>query len=201
MDRWRELLERAGPGQHIVQLYGEDDQLILRSVSRYLAAGLSRGDGLLVVATREHGRAIDRRLREEDPRAAEAMALGRLVFLDASDTLAQFTVDGRLDRALFERILGEAIRQVRRRAGSGHVRAFGEMVGLLWAKGQCAMALELEDYWNGLLERSRAALFCAYAIHMFGDDSDLDRLEPILGAHTHLFGGPGTLLSSRRAAG
>jgi hypothetical protein len=48
---WVELLTAAEPGEHVVQLYGGDDQRLTRNVSRYLAEGLRRGDGLVVIAT------------------------------------------------------------------------------------------------------------------------------------------------------
>ncbi len=196
MERWRELLETAEPGQHVVQLYDEDDQLLTRNVSRYLAAGMKRGDGLLVLATGEHARAIDRQLREEEPLTAQAVAEGRLLFLDAREMLERLVVDGAPDRHRFERVIGDAVRQVRTSAAGGHVRAFGEMVGLLWADGQHAAALQLEEYWNQLLKRTGISLFCAYGIDMFSGDSDAGGLDSILGAHTHLFAGRCTILAS-----
>ena len=65
MASWAELLTLAGPGEHVVQLYGEDDQLLARNVSRYLAEGLRRGDGLVVIGTPEHTEAVARHLVEE----------------------------------------------------------------------------------------------------------------------------------------
>ena len=51
MASWAELLSGAEPGEHVVQLYGDDDRLLSRNVGRYLAEGLRRGDGLVVIAT------------------------------------------------------------------------------------------------------------------------------------------------------
>ncbi len=70
MASWMDLLTRARPGEHIVQLYGRDDHLLARNASRYLAEGLRRGDGLVVIATPEHTSAIARHLVEEDARNA-----------------------------------------------------------------------------------------------------------------------------------
>ena len=49
MSSWAELLRQAEPRQHVVQLYGEDDQLLARNVSRYLGEGLAQADGCLVI--------------------------------------------------------------------------------------------------------------------------------------------------------
>ncbi|MEA2724113.1 MAG: hypothetical protein QOH59_1884, partial [Gemmatimonadales bacterium] len=42
-----ELLDQVDPEEHLVQLYGKDDRLLTRNISRFLAEGLRRGDGLL----------------------------------------------------------------------------------------------------------------------------------------------------------
>ena len=65
MSTWTDLLTRSDSGDHIVQLYGEDDQLLTRNVSRYLAEGMRRSDGLIVIATPAHTQAIARHLAEE----------------------------------------------------------------------------------------------------------------------------------------
>ena len=164
MASWAELLSGAEPGEHMVQLYGGDDRLLTRNVSRYLAEGLRRGDGLVVIATPEHTSAIAGHLVEEDSGAAiDAAVAGRLVLLDAVETLARFLVDGRPDQALFRSVVGEAIPAVRAQAATGSVRAFGEMVSLLWDAGRHQAAARLEELWNDTLAESCCSLFCATA--------------------------------------
>jgi MEDS: MEthanogen/methylotroph, DcmR Sensory domain len=200
MASWAELLKRAEPGDHLVQLYGEDDGLLAKNVSRYLAEGLRQLDGLLVIATPEHTQAITRYLVEETGGATlEAEREGRLRFLDARATLDRLLRDGQPDERLFEAILGSALRDAQLHSGSGKVRAFGEMVGLLWSEEQYVAAELLERLWNAALAERPYSLYCAYGIDLFRPESDPSGLNPIVGAHTHLFAGPGTLLSSRRA--
>ena len=86
------------------------------------------------------------------------------------------------------------------RSVSGSVRAFGEMVGLLWVDGQRSAATRLEEYWNELLSGSTLSLFCAYPIDVFNGGSENAGLEAVLCAHTHTYAGPRTMLSSPRAA-
>ena len=57
---------------------------------------------------------------------------------------------------VFGGVLDEA-----RQAGS-EVRAFGEMVALLWHQGNVAGAIALESLWNDLAEQQRFSLLCAY---------------------------------------
>jgi hypothetical protein len=199
---WAELLTQAESGDHVVQLYGEDDPLLARNVSRYLAEGMRRLDGLVVVATPEHTQAIARHLAEEGASATlEAEREGRLVFLDARRTLERFLVAGRPDEDLFDSVVGETMRGAQARSGSGKVRAFGEMVGLLWSEERYAEAEFLEGLWNTLLSGSNYSLYCAYRIDLFGEDVDRVALNSIVASHTHLFAGPRTMLSSGRVCG
>ena len=201
MSSWTELLRHAESGDHVVQLYGQDDQLLARNVSRYLAEGMRRQDGLVVVATPDHTQAIARHLAEEGAGATlEAEREGRLLFLDARATLDRLLVDGQPDGALFEAVIGHAMREVAARSGSGKVRAFGEMVDLLWSEKRHVEAGLLERLWNTLLAGGDYSLYCAYGIDLFGTDVDKAALNSIVGSHTHLFAGPRTILTTRRAA-
>jgi hypothetical protein len=199
MSSWSELLDRAEPEEHLVQLYGGDHQLLVRNVSRYLVEGLKRGDGLIVIATSEHAESIVRQLTEESAEASTALRDGRLVVLDAQATLDRFMVDGQPDQQLFRAVVGGVLRGVRARAVTGKIRAFGEMVGILWVNGQKAAATRLENYWNELLAGNMFSLFCAYPIDMFDGESQAGGLEAVLCAHTHMYAGPRTMLSSPRA--
>lgn len=199
MSSWSELLDRAEPEEHLVQLYGADHQRLVRNVSRYLLEGLQRGDGLVVIATSEHGLRIVRQLTEESAEASEALRDGRLAVLDAQATLDRFMVDGQPDRDLFRAVVGSVLRRVGERAVTGKIRAFGEMVGILWVDGQQAAAARLEQYWNELLAGNTFSLFCAYPIDIFDGGSETDGLEAVLCAHTHMYAGPRTMLSSPRA--
>jgi hypothetical protein len=202
MSSWTELLTHAEPGDHVVQLYGEDNQPLAKNVSRYLAEGMRRLDGLLVIAIPEHAQVIARHLAQDDARATlEAERAGRLVFLDARTTLDRILVNGWPDEALFDAVISEAMREVRARSGSGRVRAFGEMVGLLWSESRSEEAELLEALWNALLAGSDYSLYCAYRIDLFGEDVDKAALSSIVAAHTHLCAGTRTVFSSGRVRG
>ena len=71
-----------------------------------------------------------------------------------------FMRDGDVDRdAFFDRlgpIMGTA-------AATGRpVRAFGEMVALLWEAGDVLAAIDLETAWNELAAQVPFSLYCAY---------------------------------------
>ena len=180
-----QLLDQPEPEGHIVQFYGEDASLLTKNVSRYLAEGLRRGDGLIVIATPEHSEPIAHALRKE--RAySRAVLEGCLVFLDAQATLAQLMVDGAPNAERFDSVVGETVRRVQQRASHGAVRAFGEMVGLLWTAGRHSDAALLERYWNRLLDSNHVSLFCAYPIDVFGEDFCVEGVDQVLCDHTHM---------------
>jgi hypothetical protein len=180
-----ELLDRLEAEHHVVQLYGSDDRLLTLNVGRYLGEGLRRGDGLLVIATPEHRTSLTRHLRE-DQAYPRAVLEGRLAFLDAEVTLSRFMQDGSPDPELLHSVVGEALKRVTARAVHSGVRAYGEMVGLLWKAGAEKAAISLEELWNGLLKQSEVSLFCAYPIDVFGPDFLPGRVDALLCSHTHL---------------
>lgn len=200
MGSWGKLLDQAGCGEHLVQLYGDDDQLLCRNVSRYLAEGLRRGDTGVVVATPEHATAIRRLLWQDNVRPGAPPA-PRLIFLDAADTLERFTVNGEPDRTGFQQVIGGVLREARASSTSGRVRAFGEMVALLWTAGRRDSAMALEQLWNELLADGWFSLLCAYPIDIFGAGRDLGGLDAVLRCHTRLCAGHTTMLSSMKMPG
>ncbi|MFL5460997.1 MAG: MEDS domain-containing protein, partial [Gemmatimonadales bacterium] len=158
-----ELLDGIESEEHVVQLYGSDDRLLTQNVGRYLSEGLKRGDGILVIATLQHRSTLRRHLTE-DPSYSRAVLEGRLVFLDAEATLGRLMRGGIPDPLLFHALVGETLTGVRSRARHSRVRAYGEMVGLLWKAGAHEAAVQLERWWNDLLRNSEVSLFCAYPI-------------------------------------
>lgn len=192
MSSCAELLDRLEPEEHVVQLYGTDDRLLTLNVGRYLSEGLKRGDGLLVIATAEHRGSFVRFLNGE-PNYSRAVLEGRLVFLDAEATLMRFLVNGAPDPALFNSVVGDALRSVQARSGHTGVRAYGEMVGLLWKEERYDAASKLEELWNGLLKTNEVSLFCAYPIDVFSPEFQVAKLDALLCAHTHLLPADGAL--------
>jgi signal transduction histidine kinase len=160
---WTEV----GESDHFVQFY-EDDDFLVASVSRFLGAALGAGDGAVLIATRAHRQAIQRKLRAQGLNLAVARAQGQFVALDAAETLAKFMVDGVPDPARFRATVGEVMEQAAR--GRLRARAFGEMVALLWAEGNRDGAIRLEELWNDLQKAHVFALYCAYPLRDFGGE-------------------------------
>lgn len=184
---------------HVVLMYGCDPQPLVRGVADYLAEGLGRGESTAVIATRLHADAFVARLGALGARPYAAIADGRLVIHDAVETLARFMVDGQPDWNAFERSVGTIVSELRAAAPAG-VRAYGEMVGVLWEAGRYTAAIRLEEFWNTLLRGSGVKLFCAYPIDVCGDSFTPAEVEAVMCVHTHLLpSGPSLEAALERA--
>jgi signal transduction histidine kinase len=127
---------------------------------------------------------LDARLRATGLDTDAARASGRLVTLDAAETLSLFIRNGSPDPRRFEETVGAV---VARAAEAGkRVRAFGEMVALLWADGNAHAALELEGLWNGLQKTREFRLFCAYPLKSFEGETQGSKLGSVCATHSHV---------------
>ena len=168
--------------EHWVQFY-ETDGFLAESVGRFMADGLRRGDPAVLIATADHRSAFLDTIRASGINVDGAIADGRFVILDAAETLATFMVDGRPDWDLFQSQIGSLMKRVVAAAGRSSIRAYGEMVDLLWRDGQQGAALRLEEMWNELREQHEFTLLCAYVIDSFYKETGI---PDICRTHSHV---------------
>ena len=181
-----EILERTQLDSHFVQLYEADDSALARNVGKYLADGLALGGDLVLCATADHRRAFSREIERRGWHVERLERDGRLTWLDASETLARLMANGHPDAERFDRVIGETVKKALANAGDGGLRAYGDMVGLLWQDRQFPAAIRLEQLWNRLRRTVPFSLFCAYPVDIFGGQFDVAILDALLCAHTHL---------------
>lgn len=180
--------EYTNAGQHVVQFYGHDDELA-DGVAGYLLGALREGGAAIVIATEAHRRMVEARLAEAGADLAAAKDSGAYLAVDAAQTLDVFLADGRLDGAAFERVVGGLIRSSDSAAAGGPIRAYGEMVALLWSDGMVNAAIELEQMWNSLGRKLSFSLFCGYPVGSVTRDGYLDAFAEVCRLHGEIFGG------------
>jgi len=115
---------------------------------------------VVVVVTGRHLAAVDVALTDAGIDPDRVRASGAYVARDAADMLGSFMIDGAPDRARFHAAAGVLLATTA--DGGRPVRVFGEMVALLWDRGQAQAAIELESLWNDLARVVRFSLLCAY---------------------------------------
>ena len=173
------LLADPGAHDHFVHLY-EEPLILARAVSDYIGTGLRRGEAAIVIATAEHRSEFLRRIDG----AQRAIEEGRFKVLDAAQTLARFMASGMPQWKPFHQAIGGLIAEMRLHYPA--VRAYGEMVDVLWQRGERDAALRLEQYWNELAQLQTFSLFCAYRMDPLDKEAYGGPLEALCKAHTHM---------------
>lgn len=168
---------------HWVQIY-EDDTVFLDALEGFVAGGIRQGDAIVLIATPAHLAGLESRLQASGFDVAAAAARNQYIALDARAALERFMVDGWPDEALFGQLVDELL--ARARSSHKRVRAFGEMVALMWADGDCGATVRLEHLWDRLCAQESFSLFCAYPKAGFTEDAR-DALAHVCAAHSRLY--------------
>lgn len=172
----------TSPG-HLVQFYGDDDEVLVGNAAAFLDKALLSGGGAVVIAAASHREPLMRTLASD---AAAAIKNRRLIFKDAGEVLDRIVEHGFPSAARFDGIVGGLMREARARCDDAPVHAFGEMVALLWSGRQYPSAVRLEQLWCSLQRKLSFNLYCAYAIDVTDPEFDPDALQALLAAHSLL---------------
>jgi PAS domain S-box-containing protein len=168
--------------QHWVQFY-ETDGFLAGEVTRFIADGLLAEEPAVIIATKAHRDAFTVRLRAQDLDGSQLEDASRLVMLDAEDTLAKFMVDGVPRWERFEHVVGGVLARLSVAFPGKSIRAYGEMVDVLWRRGEQDAAIHLEEMWNDLRGRYEFKLLCAYVMDSFYKEVGIPR---ICATHSHV---------------
>lgn len=172
-------------GSHRVQFY-EDPAFLFDVVARFLEAGFQVGEPAVIIATEIHRKGFKARLKAMGFDVERALSDGRLVLLDARETLEKFMVWGMPDEDRFQQVIGAVFDKSLRGAGGRRVRAYGEMVDLLLRDANPRGALLLEAQWNDLGRLHPFSLLCAYAMGGFQAQEDAQVFHDVCTAHAHV---------------
>jgi hypothetical protein len=182
---WSGLLASAGPRDHIVQLY-QDPNFLNRAVCRFAAAAIANGEGVILVPTAAHWHAFRPRLEAEGVDVNAAQACGQLTVVDADELLPQFMRDSMPDAPVFMGLAADVIATARGGGRYPKVRWWGEMVNVLWERGDVAASMSLEDQFDRLAHEHEIAIFCSFTMDNFNGEVH-SRMLPRLGQnHSHL---------------
>ena len=173
---------------HAVRFY-ENQASLCRIVANFLREGLTVGQPALIIATNSHAVGIIDELRVRGLDVDGLIESRDLVVVDAKDALASFMDDGIPDPEKFERAATAALDLVRDGRSGVTVRAYGEMVDVLWKQGRDVAAIQLEMLWNRLARSGEFSLMCGYAMGNFYKDATV---KDVCRQHTHLVHSDGT---------
>ena len=147
-----------GQHDHEVAVYETVRELGGR-VAAFVAAGLAAGERSLMLARPTLRLAVDDALLAMGVDVVEAEQAGDYVTLDAEATLAHFLVDGVPDPEQFMAMAAAKM------PGDGRpTRAYGEIVSLLWERGDVLSALQLEALWTAYSRGRPISIMCSYPV-------------------------------------
>jgi hypothetical protein len=167
---------------HAVRFYDSQESLC-RTVGDFLGEGIALGQPALVIATPQHRDAVLRELASRSFDVDALAATGDLLMLDARAMMATFIVDGMPDAGKFSAHVPAAIERLCRGRKDCTVRAYGEMVDVLWQDGLTAAAIRLEVLWNQLAMTHEFSLLCGYAMGSFYKDAGM---RDVCAQHSHV---------------
>jgi MEDS: MEthanogen/methylotroph, DcmR Sensory domain len=177
-----ETLTNPPPSSHIVYPYTDESQIV-DAVSLFASAGFRRGEGVLLIMASIHCGPIRQRLEAQGFNLTELEASGKLVCKDAADLLSSFVVGGRVDKDKFKLTISGMIQKAKFGEGgrARPVRAFGEMVDLLWRTDRQTTE-RLEELLNEVMESQSVHLLCAYWL---ADTKPSDFPQTLIAFHSH----------------
>jgi hypothetical protein len=150
-----ETLEMPATAErHGVHFYSSDEGVVT-AVADTFEAAIAGGEGLLLVATAEHRSGIEAELGRRGARLDQV----RYHAFDAAETLDSLCLNGVPDRQLFQAVVGSLVTKL---VCEGPLSIYGEMVNLLWERGDVMAAMRLEGFWNELGAGTDFSLLCGY---------------------------------------
>jgi hypothetical protein len=182
MDKFNQVFwGEVAPCDHLLQIY-ESDDIFLHALEGFTATGLLNGDSIILIASETHLEAIEIRLKENFDLNTLKLS-GQYISYDAEEALSQFIVDNDVDEARFKTFINGLLK--RARIGERKVRAFGEMVALLWGQGNRKATIKLEALWSEICKSDMVCLYCAYPQGGFRQDVN-ESIEEICSHHTKM---------------
>ncbi len=179
---WGEI----APCNHLVQIY-ESDEVVLAALEGFVISGFETGESVVIIATQEHLEALQKRLVSKKINLEGFIKNNQYIPLNATSMLAMFMVNNWPDEGLFTETVRSLVSKAR---GSSNrpVRAYGEMVALLWAQGHNGATVQLEHLWNKFCATEIFCLFCAYLKSGFTQDVDVS-IQHICSSHSKMIAG------------
>lgn len=178
---WGEI----APCDHLVQVY-ENEKIFLDTLEGFTGTGFLANDSVVIIATSKHLDALNARLRSQGFDLNALTADDQYIAIDANDLLSILLVDGWIDEEIFNSFVTDIVNRAKQR--NGKVRAFGEMVAVLWEQGHCGATVQLENLWNQLHGKDQFTLFCAYPKTGF-TQSSTDSIDIICKQHAKVIDG------------
>jgi signal transduction histidine kinase len=172
-------LHARGDG-HDVQFY-DDESFLYEIVGTFLADGQFAGEPVLCVAREDHRAGF---IAKVQARGAEPAGI---TFFDAREVMSLFMDGAMPDERRFMTVIGSILEEAVTTAPGARIRAYGEMVDVLWRDGNAAAAIRVEELWNALATLYPLTLLCGYGMENFATDGAASPFAAICNEHGRVF--------------
>lgn len=169
------------PLNHICEFYPTAADRI-RSICQFIVPGIIQGEAAIVIATFENLEMLKSSLILYAIDLQEVIESGQLILLDANKTLEKFIRNDFIDYFLFFNLVHEMLENVQRNFSK--IRAYGEMVDIVYKTKNIDLTLELESLWADVSLQYKFSLLCGYTADSFRGHHY--HIKKICSSHTHL---------------
>ena len=176
----------SGAYPHAVKFYN-DEASLGRTVADFLAPGLRDRLPGIVIATPAHRQMIARELTQRRLDVEGLERDGDLQMLDAEEVLTRFMNGDRPDPVRFNAVVDELIERACKGRRPCPIRAYGEMVDVLWRRANAEGAIQLEMLWNRVTT-AQFSLLCGYAVgNFYKEIVNGPTRQTVCDQHNHIF--------------
>lgn len=141
---------------------------------------------MVVVATTEHLLILSDRLGLEGFDVANLILETSYIPIDVEEALQAFMVNSWPDAQLFKTFISSILE--RAQASARKVRVFGEIVAVLWARGNSGATVRLEHLWHEFQQQQKFCLYCAYPKSGFTQKAQ-QSITILCNAHSRIISG------------
>jgi hypothetical protein len=182
---WQSLLATPDRPAHMVQLC-ESDEALAHGAAYFVAAGIERGEAIVLTGTQPHLAGIRRALAASGIDAEAAERNGQITAGDAHQAVEAVTVDGLPDRARFEAVAGEVLARVSADTRFPGVRWWGEMSNVYHALGNRRGMLLDEEIGDAIARAHGVSLLCTFQCDRLDPASYDGLLQEVCRRHSHV---------------
>ena len=173
MNNWQKVKPKdfwgeVAPCEHVLQIY-DNNEVFIKTLSQFVGDGINSGDCTIVIATRQHLDALDDLLSAHGIHVNSLKSEDQYIDMAAQEVLNDFMVNGWPDSVRFFNTISRLFERASQK--NRKVRAFREMVAILWSQGLNGAAVQLEHLWNQFFAGHQMTLFCAYPKSGFTEDA------------------------------
>lgn len=172
---------RLSPQNHICEFYPSAEARI-KSLCNFIVPGIIKDEAVVVIATFENLLMLRNTLILYAIDIDEVVKSGQLVLLNAQKTLEQFIRQDHIDYMLFFNLMCNLLDDLKEKFHG--IRAYGEMVDVLYQTKSLELTLELEQLWADISLQYNFSLLCGYTAESFRGNHG--HIKKICTTHTHL---------------